>query len=61
MTAALKKKVPTIKSQSDQSLDMKPRVVSSQKLEYGLYILGVVKTLHTENKQHKYLNYNHYT
>ena len=33
MTAALKKKVPTIKSQSDQTLDMKPRVVSSQKLE----------------------------
>ena len=33
MTAALKKKVPTIKSQSDQTLDMKPRVVSRQKLE----------------------------
>ena len=33
MTAALKKKVPTIKSQCDQTLDMKPRVVSSQKLE----------------------------
>ena len=33
MTAALKEKVPTIKSQCDQTLDMKPRVVSSQKLE----------------------------
>ena len=33
MTAALKIKLLTIKSQSDQTLDMKPRVVSSQKLE----------------------------
>ena len=35
MTAALKEKVPTIKSQCDQTLDMKARVVSSQNLEYG--------------------------